>query len=72
MIYTEHNGSGYVDPTVDAVIKREQERKERVIEDREYHTMVNEIKKLLGKHNYELCGPISLINMDTNRKRRIY
>ena len=72
MAYVEHNGSGYVDPTVDAVVKREHERRQKAIEDQEYHNMAEEIKKILGRHNYELCGPIELINMDSNRKRRIY
>lgn len=70
--HMEHNGSGYVDPTADSVIKREYARKDKAIENQKYYNMVKSIKKILENNNYELEGPISLIHMTTGRKRRIY
>jgi hypothetical protein len=70
--HIEHNGSGYADPTADAVIKREHAREDRAREDQQYHNMVKGIKRLLENNDYVLQGPISLINMESGRKRRIY
>jgi hypothetical protein len=70
--HIEHNGSGYADPTADAVIKREYAREDKAKEDERYRIMVKGIKRLLENNDYMLQGPISLINMESGRKRRIY
>jgi hypothetical protein len=70
--HIEHNGSGYADPTADAVIKREYAREDRAREDEQYRYMVKRIKKILADNDYMLQGPISLMNMESGRKRRIY
>jgi hypothetical protein len=72
MSHVEHNGSGFVDPTVDKVIKKEYDHKKRIKEDCKYNKMSKEIKEILKDNGYILEGPISLINSDSGRKRRIY
>lgn len=67
-----HNGSGYADPTLDAVLKHEKADEERYTEDQKYHSMANHIRKVLENNGYKLEGPISLINIESGRKRRIY
>lgn len=68
----ERNGSGYIDPTVDAVLKIEHNKEVKDRENQRYHIMSKTIKRILENNGYELEGPISLINKDTGRKRRIY
>ena len=70
--HVEHNGSGYVDSTVDSVIKREIVRKNKKDEDYKYHKMYHEINKILKDYDYVLEGPISMVNINSGRKRRIY
>jgi hypothetical protein len=70
--YVEHNGSGYADPTADAVLRREHSREIKARENEKYTIMVKRIKKILDDNNYVLDGPISLINVVSGRKRRIY
>lgn len=70
--HIEHNGSGYADPTADAVLKREHAEEVKARDDRRYRDMVRLIKKILDDNNYVLQGPISLINQNNGRKRRIY
>lgn len=70
--HTEHNASGYIDETVDAVIKKEYNAKEVAKENYKYKDMSKHIKDLLDANGYILDGPISLINIDSGRKRRIY
>lgn len=70
--YIEHNGSGFVDPTVDGVIKKEYNHKQRLKEDYKYSNMRKDIKAILADNGYVLEGPISLINTESGRKRRIY
>ena len=70
--HVERNGSGYVDTTVDYVVRKEYNRKARAKEDYEYRHMMNDIKDILESNGYILEGPISLINEKTGRKRRIY
>jgi len=67
-----HNGSGYADPTVDAVIEREHNADVERRENNKYKHMAGTIKRILENNGYELEGPISLINMANGRKRRIY
>lgn len=70
--YTERNGSGCLDCTVDEVIKREYNHQERIKEDYKYQEMTKIIKAILASNNYVLEGPISLISLTSGRKRRIY
>lgn len=70
--HIEHNGSGYIDPAVDYVIKKEYNEKARKKEDYKYKQMVKQIKKILESNDYILDGPISLINVKSGRKKRIY
>lgn len=70
--HIEHNGSGYVDTTVDAIIKKENDDRQRVIEDYKYRRMTKMIKDILDVEGYTLEGPISLIKIESGRKRRIY
>ena len=70
--HVEHNGSGYIDSTVDALIKKECECKKKAKEDYNYRKMMNTIKDLIKDNGYILEGPISLINEESGRKRRIY
>lgn len=70
--HIEHNGSGCIDTTADFVIKKECECKKKAIEDYKYRKMMNNIKDLLKDNGYILEGPISLINKESGRKRRIY
>jgi hypothetical protein len=70
--HVAHNGSGYADPTVDAVIRNEYKNELKTKEDNKYRNMSNTIKRILENNGYELEGPISLINMANGRKRRIY
>ena len=70
--YITHNGSGYVDPTVDAVIKHESALKAKQREDARYHNMAKVIKTALESNGYVLDGPINLVNTNTGHKRRIY
>jgi hypothetical protein len=70
--HVEHNGSGFVDPTVDGVFKKAYNERERAKEDYEYRHMQKDIKAILEANSYVLEGPISLINVESGRKRRIY
>ena len=70
--HVEHNGSGYVDPTIDDIIKKECDARKRAREDYKYRKMMMNIKELLRTNGYVLDGPISLINEKNGRKRRIY
>lgn len=70
--YIEHNGSGYVDTTVDAVIKKERMEKKIDIEKCNFNKMLKDIKNILRKYNYVLDGPMSLVNVDSGTKKRIY
>lgn len=70
--HIEHNASGCIDETVDAVIKKEWNAKEYSKENYKYNEMKEKIKDMLDKNHYVLDGPISLINTDSGRKRRIY
>lgn len=70
--HIEHNGSGYVDTTVDAVIKKERMTKKMDIEKCNFNKMLKDIKNILRTYNYVLDGPISLVNIDSGTKRRIY
>lgn len=70
--YIEHNGSGYVDTTVDAVIKKERMTKKMDIEKCNFNRMLKDIKNILRKYNYVLDGPMSLVNVDSGTKKRIY
>lgn len=70
--YIEHNGSGYRDDTVDDVIKHEQEENKAKKEEIKYIKLKRDIKKMLVEAGYILDGPISLINIDSGKKRRIY
>lgn len=70
--HVEHNGSGYPDPTIDAVIKMEKAEEKKHIENKKYRTMAKNIKHIIESNGYRLETPISLINQDSGRKRRIY
>ena len=70
--YVEHNGSGYIDETVDMVIKNEYNHEKRLKEDLKYKEMSKDIRGILEENGYVLEGPISLINKSNGRKRRIY
>ena len=70
--YIEHNGSGYRDDTVDDVIKHEREENKAKKEEIKYIKLKRDIKKILVEAGYILDGPISLINIDNGKKRRIY
>lgn len=68
----ERNGSGYVDPTVDHIIKNEWNAKEIAREDYKFRHMSKDIKKLLEDNGYILDGPICLINTESGRRKKIY
>lgn len=70
--YVVHNASGYVDPTMDVVLKNDHKRRMKAKENTIYYNMRDTIKRILENNGYELEGPISLINMANGRKRRIY
>lgn len=70
--HVEHNSSGYVDTTVDAVLKKEWNCEARTKEDIKYKAMIKNIKTILENSGYLLDGPISLISKESGRKRRIY
>ena len=70
--HVEHNSSGCIDYTVDAVIKKEWNKADRDQEDYKYRKMAKVIKAALETNGYVLEGPISLISTESGRKRRIY
>lgn len=70
--YVEHNGSGYRDDTINDVIKHEREENKAKKEEIKYIKLKRDIKKMLVEAGYILDGPISLINIDSGKKRRIY
>ena len=70
--HIQHNASGCVDTVVDSVLKKEWNGKARVKEDYKYQEMTKIIKAVLASNNYVLDGPISLISLESGRKRRIY
>lgn len=70
--YITRNGSGYADPTVDAVIKKEDELKQKKIENSKYYFMKKELYEIIDKYGYELTKPIYLVNKESGSNRRIY
>ena len=68
----ERNKEGYIDPTLDGVLKREKIREKLEKEKANFKIMKRDIKKLLKMNGYIIEGPISLINIHSGKRRRMY